>query len=66
VGRSQRRPGQHAGRHRIGDLGRQRGVAATNSPIAIAGNTIIVPAGGPALTKKGDTGNAQLLAYTVG
>ena len=39
---------------------------STNSPIAIAGNTIIVPAGGPALTKQGDTGNAQLVAYTVG
>lgn len=38
---------------------------STNSPIAIAGNTIIVPAGGPALTKQGDTGNAQLVAYTV-
>jgi alcohol dehydrogenase (cytochrome c) len=38
---------------------------STNSPIAIAGNTIIVPAGGPALTKSGDTGIAQLVAYTV-
>jgi len=38
---------------------------STNSPIAVAGNFVIVPAGGPAITKKGDGGNAQLVAYTV-
>jgi alcohol dehydrogenase (cytochrome c) len=38
--------------------------AATNSPIAIAGNAVLVPAGGPDLL--GATGGSpQLLAYTV-
>jgi outer membrane protein assembly factor BamB len=32
-----------------------------NAPIAIAGNTVIVPAGGPA----GGSGNPQVVAYTV-
>jgi alcohol dehydrogenase (cytochrome c) len=37
---------------------------STNSPIAIAGNTILVPAGGPSLYgPKGDS--PQLVAYTV-
>jgi glucose dehydrogenase len=36
---------------------------STNSPIAIAGNTLIVPAGGP-LTSTG-SGNPQVVAYTV-
>jgi hypothetical protein len=36
----------------------------TNSPIAIAGNTVLVPAGGPSLYgPKG--GSPQLVAYTV-
>jgi alcohol dehydrogenase (cytochrome c) len=38
---------------------------STNAPIAIAGNTIIVPAGGPALTKNSNAVNPQLVAYTV-
>jgi alcohol dehydrogenase (cytochrome c) len=38
--------------------------AATNSPIAVAGNAVLVPAGGPDLL--GATGGTpQLLAYTV-
>ncbi len=38
--------------------------AATNSPIAVAGNAVLVPAGGPQLL--GATGGApQLIAYTV-
>ena len=36
---------------------------SANSPIAIAGHTIIVPAGGPA-TKAGD-GDPQVVAYTA-
>jgi outer membrane protein assembly factor BamB len=36
---------------------------STNSPIAIAGNTVIVPAGGP-ITRRGG-GNPQVVAYTV-
>ena len=36
---------------------------STNSPIAIAGNAILVPAGGPKL--KGGGGSPQLVAYTV-
>jgi len=37
----------------------------TNSPIAIAGNTVIVPTGGPESSAKGGGGNPQLVAYTV-
>jgi alcohol dehydrogenase (cytochrome c) len=37
---------------------------STNSPIAIAGNTVIVPAGGPKASAT-DSGNPQLVAYTV-
>ncbi len=45
---------------------RQKLPTSTNSPIAIAGNTIIVPAGGPATTKNTNAVNPQLVAYTVG
>jgi alcohol dehydrogenase (cytochrome c) len=38
---------------------------SANAPIAIAGNTVIVPAGGPATGKSGDSGNPQVVAYTV-
>jgi alcohol dehydrogenase (cytochrome c) len=37
----------------------------TNSTIAIAGNTVLVPAGGPGASAKGGGGNPQLVAYTV-
>ena len=37
----------------------------TNSTIAIAGNTVLVPAGGPGATAKGGGGNPQLVAYSV-
>jgi hypothetical protein len=36
----------------------------TNAPIAIAGNSVLVPAGGPGTAAKGG-GNPQLVAYTV-
>jgi outer membrane protein assembly factor BamB len=36
---------------------------STNSPIAIAGNAVIVPAGGP--KSAGGSGSPQLVAYTV-
>jgi outer membrane protein assembly factor BamB len=36
---------------------------SSNSPIAIAGNTVIVPAGGPTTGKA--SGNPQVVAYTV-
>jgi outer membrane protein assembly factor BamB len=36
-----------------------------NAPIAIAGNTVLVPAGGPETSAKGGGGNPQLVAYTV-
>ena len=36
---------------------------STNSPIAIAGNTVIVPAGGPITSAGG--GDPQVVAYTV-
>jgi outer membrane protein assembly factor BamB len=36
---------------------------SSNSPIAVAGNTVIVPAGGP-VTRTG-SGNPQVVAYTV-
>ena len=37
---------------------------STNSPIAIAGNTVLVPAGGPKASAK-VSGSPQLVAYTV-
>jgi alcohol dehydrogenase (cytochrome c) len=37
----------------------------TNAPIAIAGNTVLVPAGGPETSAKGGGGNPQLVAYTL-
>ncbi len=39
--------------------------ASTNAPIAIAGNTVIVPAGSPATGKASGSGNPQVVAYTV-
>jgi alcohol dehydrogenase (cytochrome c) len=36
-----------------------------NSPIAIFGNTVLVPAGGPLTSSSGGGGNPQLIAYTV-
>ena len=38
---------------------------SANAPIAIAGNTVIVPAGGPVTGKAGGGGNPQVVAYTV-
>jgi len=38
---------------------------STNSPIAVFGNTVLVPAGGPQASASGARGNAQLVAYTV-
>jgi outer membrane protein assembly factor BamB len=38
---------------------------STNSPIAVAGNTVLVPAGGPATSAKGGSGSPQLVAYTL-
>ena len=37
--------------------------ASTNAPIAIAGNTVVVPAGGP--TTSAGAGHPQVVAYTV-
>jgi outer membrane protein assembly factor BamB len=37
----------------------------TNAPLAIAGNTVLVPAGGPETSAKGGGGSPQLVAYTV-
>jgi outer membrane protein assembly factor BamB len=42
---------------------RRRLPTSANSPIAIAGNTVIVPAGGPA-TRAGGR-HAQVVAYAV-
>lgn len=36
-----------------------------NSPIAVFGNTVLVPAGGPQTSRSGGGGNPQLVAYTV-
>jgi alcohol dehydrogenase (cytochrome c) len=38
---------------------------STNAPIAIAGNSVIIPAGAPPTTASGAPGPAQLVAYTV-
>jgi outer membrane protein assembly factor BamB len=42
---------------------RQQLPTSANAPIAIAGNTVIVPAGGPTLSNGG--GNPQVVAYTA-
>ena len=39
--------------------------AATNAPIAITGNTVLVPAGAPEQSAKGGAGSPQLVAYTI-
>ena len=38
---------------------------SANAPIAIAGNTVIIPAGGPATGKDSGSGKPQVVAYTV-
>ena len=38
---------------------------STNAPIAVFGNTVLVPAGGPKTSASGGGGNPQLVAYTV-
>ena len=38
---------------------------SANSPIAVFGNTVLVPAGGPKTSSSGGGGNPQLVAYTV-
>jgi alcohol dehydrogenase (cytochrome c) len=37
----------------------------TNAPLAVFGNTVLVPAGGPETSAKGGGGNPQLVAYTL-
>jgi glucose dehydrogenase len=38
---------------------------STNAPIAVFGNTVLVPAGGPQTSRKGGGGHPQLVAYTI-
>jgi alcohol dehydrogenase (cytochrome c) len=38
---------------------------SANAPIAVFGNTVLVPAGGPQTSRSGGGGNPQLVAYTV-
>jgi alcohol dehydrogenase (cytochrome c) len=38
---------------------------STNAPIAVFGNTVLVPAGGPQTSASGGGGNPQIIAYTV-
>jgi alcohol dehydrogenase (cytochrome c) len=38
---------------------------STNAPIAVFGNTVLVPAGGPQTSASGGGGSPQLVAYTV-
>ncbi len=44
---------------------RHRLPTSANAPIAIAGNTVIVPAGGPTTSKAGGNGDPQVVAYTA-
>jgi len=37
----------------------------SNAPLAVFGNTVLVPAGGPETSAKGGGGDPQLVAYTV-
>ena len=38
---------------------------SANAPIAVFGNTVLVPAGGPSTSARGGGGNPQLVAYTI-
>jgi outer membrane protein assembly factor BamB len=38
---------------------------STNAPIAVFGNTVLVPAGGPRTSSPGGGGHPQLVAYTI-
>ncbi len=38
---------------------------SANSPIAVFGNTVLVPAGGPKTSASAGSGNPQLVAYTI-
>jgi outer membrane protein assembly factor BamB len=38
---------------------------SSNAPIAVFGNTVLVPAGGPKTSSSGGGGHPQLVAYTV-
>ena len=38
---------------------------SANAPITVFGNTVLVPAGGPATSSSGGGGHPQLVAYTV-
>jgi glucose dehydrogenase len=38
---------------------------SANAPIAVFGNTVLVPAGGPPTSASGGNGNPQLVAYTI-
>ena len=38
---------------------------STNAPIAVFGNTVLIPAGGPKTSASGGGGSPQLVAYTV-
>ena len=40
--------------------------ASTNAPIAVAGNSVIVPAGNPVTSASSSGGTPQLVAYSVG
>jgi len=44
---------------------RRRLPTSTNSPIAIAGDSVIVPAGGPVTSAHHGGGDPQVVAYTV-
>jgi len=38
---------------------------SANAPIAVFGNTVLVPAGGPETPPPGPSGHPRLVAYTV-
>ncbi len=44
---------------------RQRLPTSTNSRIAVAGRTVIVPAGGPITSARGGGGDPQVVAFKV-
>jgi alcohol dehydrogenase (cytochrome c) len=44
---------------------RQKLPTSTNSPIAVTGNAVLVPAGGPLTSAKGGGGSPQLVAYSI-
>jgi hypothetical protein len=57
VGISHQPTGEIVYRHQL--------ASSANAPIAVFGNTVLVPAGAPETSSSGRSGHPQLVAYTL-